>query len=298
MTRTQRSIITALAAADVVTLFFLIGVLYFTLARPQPGSDVAFVPPPTQPASTPNTAVSPNPTVPPTIELATLVAATPTNAPAAAVTPTVAEMEAPQPEQPTATPLRAIPAGWSFYENSAEGFGLALPPSWKRINADAASFRSAVEALRKQNPEAVRKLEEQSGQVLATNWKFFAYDQGAFIANPSVLTSVSILAERLALAVPMDTYVETNVAQLVQLENLEPPITRRRLRLADGEAVEVRYHLVVKSQEGATIRLAIAQYILWREPAMFVVTFSTSAAKEQDYAPVFENIAATFTTLK
>ncbi len=236
----------------------------------------------------------------------------------AAVVPTESVPAAPTPEPssvpnlptPTNTLMRGLgvnvqatpPAGfekdWKYYENARYGFGIGLPAAWRQLDVDPATFSSTLETLKQKNPDAAKILGAQSGPLLTAGFKFWGFDLKAVTPQRSFATNVNLLTEELSSFTSLDTYVIVSLAQLDRMSSIQKPITHRRLKLGGGEAEEIRYHIQLNGVQEGKITTATTQYIFLRDRNSYILTLTTTADQETNYASTFEKIGQSFRCLK
>jgi hypothetical protein len=192
------------------------------------------------------------------------------------------------------TPPAGLDAGWKYYENPGQGFGLGLPPSWAQLDLAPTAFQNALDSLEQKNPDLASVLGSEGNPLLASGFKFFGFDAAAVSAQRGFVTNVNVMVEPLPFPVPLDTYVQLSLAQLDQLTNVQKPITHTRVKLGANEAEEMRYHLQLTNAQGATLTTSTLQYALIGNQRGYVITLTTAADQEQDYATTFDQIAQSF----
>lgn len=190
---------------------------------------------------------------------------------------------------PTVTP-RSLDAGWKFIEVTSEGYGVALPPNWDKIDFDPDRLAAMLKSLNDKNPQFASALSSQSEQLIALNVKFFAFDLSSEALSSGFVTNVNILRDSLTFNVPLDTYVQLNVQNLQKAPAVSKTLTHKRVTLASGDAELIQYQLTLTTSQGKTTA-STTQYLMIHSGAGYIITFTTRPDKEKTYAPISQKIA-------
>jgi hypothetical protein len=189
---------------------------------------------------------------------------------------------------PTPTPSPSLESGWKVYSVAAEGFTIAVPSNWDKVDLNLSA--SEVAAAFKDNPAFVTFIQQlQVNKYI----KFFGVDRqtlgGDFATNVNVVT------------VPLPNSVtsldQVVTAELSTYKKLQITPTQQRVHLSAGEAEQLDYSLTPNTASGAKVLTAVKQYILVRlgsHPTEFVVTLTTKADQASSYDVTFGKIANAF----
>jgi hypothetical protein len=174
------------------------------------------------------------------------------------------------------------------YAVAAEGFTIALPANWEKVDLNLSA--NDVAATFKDNPAFVKFIQQlQVNKYI----KFFGVDHqtlgGDFATNVNVVT------------VPLPSSVtsldQVVTAELSTYKRLQISLTQQRVHLSAGDAEQLDYTLTPTTASGAQVLTAVKQYILVRlgaHPAEFVVTLTTKADQTSSYDVTFGKIANAF----
>jgi hypothetical protein len=195
---------------------------------------------------------------------------------------------------PAASPTPALVAGWTLFENLAEGFAVALPPTWEEIALDQKTLEASLKVIKEQNPQIAAMLEGQVYDLIAFGCKFFGLDLAPEATATGFATNVNILKQSLGAEVSLDFYVQVNVGQLEKMANVVKPVSHRRVNLVAGEGEELQYRMNMALPTGETIAVSITQYAVIKGQDAYVVTLATTADQAERYAPIFEKIGQSF----
>ena len=196
--------------------------------------------------------------------------------------------------------IRPVPearaeSGWPLYEVPAEGFALALPPTWRQFDMNPATFEAKFQEALKQNPQLEAMLGNLRQQI-AAGIKFFGIDE------PSMKTGFATNVNVLRLPVPPGTTLDTAVADtLMQMESLATvtkPIAHERVKLAAGECERLRCKMTMQMPTGQAVAIASTQFILVKGNDVYVLTLTTLSDRDARYTPTFEKIGQGFRFIK
>jgi hypothetical protein len=197
-------------------------------------------------------------------------------------------------------PTRDVPSskdenGWPLYEQSADGFALALPPDWVALELNAAALDQALELGIRSNPD-FQVIERQIRQQIAAGIKFMGMDKaGVQSGSPA---NVHIMKTALDAGASLQNAVDGILEELNGMSTIERPIARERVTLKAGQGERLRYILPVKRPDGRPVRAAIIQYVLAPGKDLYVITCTTTADQVERYQPTFEAIALSFRVVK
>lgn len=208
------------------------------------------------------------------------------DAPDPAQAPDASSPAAPS-DQPNGSSV--VPAGWRAVDQSADGYRLALPPTWRQIDLDPTTVSNSVTAVAQQDPQLSTWLNNQTATLIASNVHFFAIDFAPEALASGSATSLNVISQSVPASVSLDLVVQVSAGQLENLPGVVQPIAHRRVALPAGAAERFDYSISVGSQNVAT-----TQFILLAAGRSYVLTFSTSPDKHATYAPTFDQIAQTF----
>ena len=248
-------------------------------------------PTPTLTATTTPTSTSMSTTTP-TNTSAPISTATPTNTPTPTPAPKPTDTATPEPAEVITSTLET---GWVLYKVQKEGFAIALPPEWLRVNLDAEAFEDSLAIIGEQNPGLGQLLTSETLRSLAAGGiKFYGLDTSPESLIPGFPTTVNVLKLNLGLALPLDTIVAVNLGQIEAIADPDVPLTNRRVSLSNVEAEEIKYGTEIAMPTGDSILLMITQYLVVDGSIMYVVTLGTPLELTDDYSTTFEEIGKSF----
>jgi len=194
---------------------------------------------------------------------------------------------------PAVTPTPAFELGWRPYDKPAEGFTVALPPTWKPIDIDPQTREAMLKALAEKNPQ-LAPIVERHTRNMAADVKFTAFDLAPAAIATGVMTNLQITKRPLPAEASLPVLIQFNVGALENLENVEKPIAQRRLNLPAGEGMELQYRMKAISPTGQAMIEAIIQYWMIKGKDLYIMNFTTAAEQAEPYAPIFAKIAQSF----
>lgn len=173
---------------------------------------------------------------------------------------------APTTPKPAPTAVARKQEQWSVHERVADGFAIALPPSWKieELGAD-------------DNPA----------------FKLLAVDPGTDADPDGVRAVVQVIRFALKAGFTFDTLTQLGTAPFERSPGVIGPVTQRVARLQAGPALETRFREKRNSSRGEVIA-AVTHYELIRGNTGYVLMLWTLPDQAQAYAPTFEKIAVGF----
>jgi hypothetical protein len=207
-------------------------------------------------------------------------------------TPTAPTTPAPAMSAPTLEP------GWTRYEKAEEGFSIALPPRWEQIDMDPQTLEASLDAVSEQNPELATVLEGQARNLVVSGIKFFGFDMTPSALATGYATNVNVLVQALGLEMSVDVFAQVSVAQLKNMDMVEGEVSQRRVNLAGGEGVELKYRWKLTTPIGEAITVAVTQYAVIRGEDAYVISFGTTADQAERYGGLFWGIAQSFLVLE
>ena len=212
-------------------------------------------------------------------------------------------LPSPSPAEP-ATPVRVPtddihadarpPEGWTEHKEGREGFAVALPASWQKVDADSEMLAGALEALRRQSPELASLLANAGGSLASSELRFLAFDLGAESLADGFPANLSVLRRPVGAHMSLEEFGTSNVRELGRVAQVCGPVQRETVRLPAGEALRLRYQLSVDSREGSRFDRCLTQFLLVRGRQGYILTFSTVPAGQEKYEPIFEQIGRSF----
>ena len=202
---------------------------------------------------------------------------------------------------PTRTPMKqaatpVVPAGWTMHTRQADGFAVALPAGWKQIDLDPETLDSVLNDLKKQNPDLGFLIEGQARQLLATGVRFWAFDLSPASLASGYGTNFNILKQPMTTRVGIDFVAQLVAGQLENVSNVVKPVKYRRADLPTGDSAVLEYRMSLKTPQG-DVMLSITEYLVLTDDDMYAITFGTTAAQADKYAPTFEKVAQSFRLL-
>lgn len=197
-------------------------------------------------------------------------------------------------EKTGATGPASVPAGWSTHTLEADGFKLALPPKWQRI--EPGEVDSALDELRADNPEIAELIQSQLAGSLSSLVRFFAFDTESPTLAEEFATNVNVVVEPLPTDVEFDQYLEANLSQLRQLPGVTVALENGNLSLPGGRAALIKSVFTLNSPSGPR-QIDVTQYLFLKDRRGFILSMTTTPGHAATYKSPFEQIARTFQTL-
>jgi hypothetical protein len=172
-------------------------------------------------------------------------------------------------------------AGFTTYEVDAAGFSVAVPSSWRTVRVQDIVDEEFMNELLRENPELEPLAEAMAGPDSII--KLFA-------ADPAVVegfaTNLNVIVEP-AKGFSQQEYFDATVENIERLSP-ETELAQERASLPAGDALVLRY------TEDSPPKTAILQYVLFRDEAGYVLTYTTLPKLTADYEETFSRSARSF----
>ena len=164
------------------------------------------------------------------------------------------------PDQLTAPPP---PAGFSRVVGT--GFTIDMPAAWRQPALDAAAFDQTASALRQQNPQLARAVEEARTAARSGG--------GVFAIDPADGSTVNLIVTATD-GRKLDAVVAQAAAELRQVG--AESLRQETVALAGHPAARLRFTLPVRGESG-TVAVPEVQYYVVRAGRLYILTlFGTS----------------------
>jgi hypothetical protein len=182
-------------------------------------------------------------------------------------------------------------SGWPVYQVTAQGFSLSLPPDWRHIEMDPATWEAKSKEILQQNPQLEQMLAGFKQQMTA-GIKFYGFDEGTIGTRFGTNINVGLLA------VPAGATLDTIVAQtMVQYESAPgvlKPVEQKRLKTKAGDCARIQFKMTMNTPNKGQMTMALTQFVFFQNDKCFVVTGTTRLESEAKYAATFEKIGQSF----
>lgn len=236
--------------------------------------------------------------------LPTTLTPTSTNTPASTSipVPTATPILLPTPTRisPAKTPMATtltttLETGWVLYEKPAEGFALALPPTWKQIDMDPNTINTDLDLIEESNPQIGKLLKEEAPAFVVSGTKFWGIDLDPATARVGSLTNIGVVKKHSEIKISLGAYVSALIAFWEDQPDVIKPVTHQRVKLAGSDAEELRIKMAVTTTNTTTATVTTQyQYILIKDQDFYSIGMTTHADQAEKYAPIFAKIAQSF----
>jgi hypothetical protein len=209
-------------------------------------------------------------------------------------------------EEPTAEPeATENPAagvglleGWVLEDRSADGFTVALPPTWKALDLSPEAWESYLQVLGEANPQFSQLLAAQAQSLLASGCKLWALELDPAAVSSGRSANITVLEQSQTVELPLELLVQLTVGQLENVEGIAKPIKHRTVTVGGCEAEELEIRLDANSLDGSTIHVYELEYVLVRDKILYAITLAAPADRAEEIAPVFEQIIESLTFIE
>lgn len=184
------------------------------------------------------------------------------------------------------TPDR-LPDGWTSHENHQ--VRLSLPPDWQVIEMTSVDAQAALENLKQDNLQMAGIIGSPDALLSAALWAF---------GPPSEEYTDNLNVRRSPLGVEGITDMQGQVLDLLlpQLEmaGFDVSSTDASLRINGLPAARITYTLPMSSTSKQSFDIRGRQYLVLTDTDLWILSYSTTQAREARLAPVFEQSARSF----
>jgi hypothetical protein len=181
-------------------------------------------------------------------------------------------------------------AGLTRYEMKETGFAITLPSDWKTV--DPAKLEDELKTIAQQNLQLAAIIEPTARAAAQFGAKFFALDAQSI--SGGVPISVNVIKQEQPTPIPLDACVAQNIQLIETIPVAIKPINHQRVHLTSGDAERLDYGLNLPLLNGATVKVAIVQYLVVKDRVAFAITLSAAAESASQHLPTFEKIANSF----
>jgi hypothetical protein len=182
----------------------------------------------------------------------------------------------------TAAQRAATANGFTTYMVKSQNFSIAVPDSWEIGSVDELLNEDTADRLRQENPtlaDAVDQLGDP-GSVI----KLIAYDPDA---SNGYSTNVNVGVFALPDTATEQQFYDLNVAQV--RDGIGKAPAQEELELPGGHALHITW--VIPGAAGSPVA---DQYLLFSPRRGYVLTYSTTKERLDEYADTFEQSAESF----
>jgi hypothetical protein len=180
-----------------------------------------------------------------------------------------------------------VPAGFTVRVVKDQGFSIALPKTWRSIDAHEALNSGTMKRFEKANPQLAGQM-----QALAqpnSPLKLLALgpaDDGNFLANLNVIVT----------RIPSDlSFDEWTSAELKEIEKVPSvkEVQKEETQLQPGQALHLNYRASFNRPSGS-FEVHVHQWMVRNEGFLYILTYTTSPAQEPKQRQTFDDSAHTF----
>ncbi len=184
---------------------------------------------------------------------------------------------------------------WNLYDRAADGFRLSLPPGWAPVDLLDTDLAGQFRRAYRDNPEVAAKAGTLAfvGTILQLlGGQLIAFPPAEGVLPDPLATSVKLLVPPIDTPQNLDKTAQLLADQLnkeVAAGMVRSP-SQRRVSLPAGDAVEFTY-LQVATSSGVQMNLAVLDYAILHDGAVYELVFSCPAERFDQYRPLFDAIA-------
>ncbi len=243
----------------------------------------------------PTATATPTDTPTPTNTATPTSTATPTNTPTATLTPLPTDTPLPT-ETPTDLPpkVQVDQRGWQVYTLESEGFSIALPPDWTRLDLSDEMVEAALALAAEGNPEMGIFLEDQMSVLVTQGLKFYGADLSTQALQSGHPSTIAIMSQPMETEMPLELISISNVAILQSILGEDVEIKSEIVEMPFGEAIRLEYSPRFVGPDGREQIMFLIQYIIVREGKVYTITMSTTGGNAGTHRAMFEEVISSF----
>lgn len=211
----------------------------------------------------------------------------------------------PSPQPPltaTALPTHTPPAGqakieegWTEYSLPDDGFAVALPQTWRKVDAGTDdSLAPAYIAQAEHGLVPASNLQVRDDSLRSSDVRFLALDTAPESVASGFMTNLNVLHRSLVGNISLAEFGAGNVRELEKVKRVIKPVQVQVVQLPAGQALRLRYELELSSGDAQAPRASLTQFLLINGQEGYVLTFATTPALLEKYKPIFEQIGSSF----
>lgn len=186
-------------------------------------------------------------------------------------------------------PAPKLEKGWQTLKAKSGRFTLAVPPGWANFDVNDPAFRSAIDAVAKQNPG----FREQIQQVMTQNTFDFSAGDARMVGS-GFMDNVNVIHRDVKSRVMVDDAFLRGLEEEARKSLPSVKETKAdKTKLAVGEVPHLRTEFSMNTGAGDQ-DLISHQYYMIDGTNVYVVTFTTRPPQEAKLTPTFRKMIDTF----
>lgn len=179
------------------------------------------------------------------------------------------------------------PPGYTVRAVKDEGFAVALPKTWRSLDAKHALASDTMRQFEKSNPQLkgqVQALAEPDSplKLLATGP----------VGKDGFLTNLNVIVTQLPPDLDFDDWTKAELAEIQKVptvKNVEQEVTE----LPPGETLHLNYHATFNRASGP-FEVVVNQWMVKKDDFLYILTYTTSPSQQAKLRQAFDDSAHTF----
>ena len=179
----------------------------------------------------------------------------------------------------------ATPPGFVTRVVKEQGFSVALPKSWRSVDAHQA-LSSRMKEFRKANPQIGRQIEALAQPNSPIKLLAIGPRVGGFTTN------LNVIVTRIPASVGFADWTAAEIANIRKVTRVAR-VKREDLQMNPGRAVHLTYQARFNSPRGPFASF-VHQYMVKNDGFLYILTYSTLPSAEPRYRDTFAASARSF----
>jgi hypothetical protein len=178
-----------------------------------------------------------------------------------------------------------VPAGFTVRAVKDEGFSIALPKTWRSLDAHEALNSDTMKQFEKSNPQL-------SGQMQALSQpnsplKLLAVGPG----GDGFLTNLNVIVTRIPSELGFEEWTSAEVKEIEKVPSVKD-VQQEETQLQPGQALHLNYLASFNRPSGA-FDVHVHQWMVKNEGFLYILTYTTSPEQEPKQRETFDDSAHT-----
>jgi hypothetical protein len=179
------------------------------------------------------------------------------------------------------------PAGYTVRAVKDGGFAVALPKSWRSLDAKQALSSKTMQQFGQSNPQLKGQI-----QALAQPDSPLKLLATGPIGKDAFLTNLNVIVTQLPPDLSFDKWTKAELAEIQKVptvKNVEQEVTQLR----PGQTLHLTYHASFNKPTGA-FEVVVNQWMVKKDDFLYILTYTTSPSQEAKLRQTFDDSAHTF----
>jgi hypothetical protein len=179
------------------------------------------------------------------------------------------------------------PAGYTVRSVKDQGFAVALPKSWRSLDAKDVLASGTMKQFERSNPQLKGQVEalakpDSPLKLLATGP----------IGKDGFLTNLNVIVTQLPPDLEFDEWTKAELAEIQKVPTVKD-VEQEVTQLPPGKTLHLNYHATFNKPSGP-FEVVVNQWMLKKDDFLYILTYTTSPSQEAKLQQTFDDSAHTF----